>query len=100
MTTLSLGPHSLVFLAVVGAHLAVGIALGLLNFHALWWDARRLASGHRVGTTVSLMLGRVLLLGGALTLASLEGALPLLTLAAGILTARFVVLRGLREATP
>ena len=95
MTTLFPGLPSLL---VAGACLILGIALGMLNFHVLWWDARRLASGHRVGTVVMSMICRVLLLGGALTLASLEGALPLLTLAAGILTARSVVLRGVREA--
>ena len=38
--------------------------------------------------------------GGLLTLASLEGALPLLVMALGVLIARSVVMRRVREAAP
>jgi hypothetical protein len=46
------------------------------------------------------MIGRYALLGGLLTLASLEGALPLLMMALGVLIARSVVVRRVREAAP
>jgi F1F0 ATPase subunit 2 len=82
------------------AHLAAGIALGLLYFHGLWRNACRFAGGGRWTTTIALMIGRFALLGGLLTLASLEGALPLLAMALGILIARSVVMRRVREATP
>ena len=51
-------------------------------------------------TTIALMVGRFALLGGLLTLASLEGALPLLMTALGLLIARPVVMREVREAEP
>ena len=85
-------------LASLAAHLAAGVALGLLYFHGLWRIARNLAGGGRVTTTIALMVGRFALLGGLLTLASLEGALPLLAMALGVLVARFVVMR--RVAAP
>ena len=46
------------------------------------------------------MIGRFALLGGLLTLASLEGALPLLAMALGVFIARFAVMRRIREAAP
>ena len=84
----------------LGAHLAAGVMLGVLYFRALWWNTRRFALGGRVTTTVALMIGRLGLLGGVLTLASLEGALPLLVMALGILIARSAVMRRVREAAP
>ena len=56
--------------------------------------------GGRTITVVALMIGRFVLLGGLLTLASLEGALTLLMMALGVLIARAVVIRRVREATP
>ncbi len=84
----------------LAAHLAIGIGLGLLYFRTLWWNTRLLAEGRRTTTAVALMLGRFVLLAGLLTLASLEGALPLLVMALGILIARSAVLRRLRMITP
>ena len=46
------------------------------------------------------MIGRFALLGVLLTLASLEGALPLLVMALGVLIARSVVMRRVREVAP
>ena len=82
------------------AHLAAGIVLGVLYFRSLWWNARRFTGGGRATTTIALMIGRFALLGGLLTLASLEGALPLLVMALGVLIARSVVMRRVREAAP
>ncbi len=81
----------------LGAHLAAGIALGALYFRAVWWSARLFAQGGRAATLVVLIAGRFAALGGLLALASLEGALPLLIMALGVLIARFAVLRGRRE---
>jgi F1F0 ATPase subunit 2 len=84
----------------LAAHLAVGIMVGTLYFRALWWNTRRLALGGRATTAIALSVGRFVLLGGLLLLASREGALPLLILALGVLLARFVVMRRVREAAP
>ena len=80
-----------------GAHLVAGLLLGSFYFTSLSWQADRLASGGVSTTTIAMIVLRFLLLAGLLTLASLEGALPLLTLALGVLIARFIVMRRLRE---
>jgi F1F0 ATPase subunit 2 len=82
------------------AHLVVGVVLGIVYLQSLWWNARRFTGGGRVATTIAVMIGRFVLLGILLTLASLEGALPLLVMALGILIARSVVMRGIREIAP
>jgi F1F0 ATPase subunit 2 len=101
MTSLSFNslPIWAMLLSLV-AHFAAGIMLGLLYFRSLWWNARRFTGGGRVATTIAVMIGRFVLLGGLLTLASLEGTLPLLVMALGILIARSVVMRRIREITP
>ncbi len=81
----------------LAAHLAAGFLLGLLYFRGLWWNARLFASGGRVTTTIALIFGRFVLLAGLLTLASLEGALPLLVTALGVLIARPMVIRSVRQ---
>ena len=81
-------------------HLAAGIALGVLYFRGLWWNVRRLTGDGRVTTAVALMIGRFVLLGCLLALASLEGALPLLMMALGVLIGRAIVMRSTREAAP
>jgi F1F0 ATPase subunit 2 len=83
----------------LAAHLAAGVMLGIIYFRSLWWNARRFSAGGRVATTVAVMIGRFVLLGLLLTLASLEGALPLLLMALGILIARSLVMRKIRELT-
>ena len=88
-------------LAVLAAHLAAGIGLGLLYFGSLWRGVRRFAAGGRVGpAAIALMLGRFAVLGAVLLLASREGALPLLLLALGVLIARPLVARRVRAAAP
>lgn len=81
-------------------HLAAGLLIGLLYFRSLWWNARLFASGGRVRSTIALGLGRFVLLGGLLTLASLEGAPPLLAMSLGVLIARPIIMRHVREAAP
>ncbi len=84
----------------LATHLAAGIVLGMLYFRCLWWNVCRLAAGGRPAMVIPLTLGRFVLLGGLLTLASLEGALPLLAMLLGLLVARSAVMRGIREAAP
>lgn len=81
----------------LAAHLAAGIALGTIYFNAVWWNARLFARGGRASTAVILIVGRLVLVGGLLTLASLEGAPPLLAVALGVFIARPLVLRRHRE---
>ena len=81
-------------------HLAAGIALGILYFRSLWRNVGRLTGDGGVMTTIASMAGRFVLLGGSLTLASLEGAFPLLAMALGVFTGRSVVMRRTREAAP
>jgi F1F0 ATPase subunit 2 len=84
----------------LAAHLAAGIALGSFYFYGLRQNVRWFAGGGRATTTVVLIIGRFALLGGLLTFASLEGALPLLVMTLGILVARSAVMRRIREAAP
>jgi F1F0 ATPase subunit 2 len=84
----------------LAAHLAAGVILGILYFRSLWWNARRFTAGGRVATTIAVMIGRFVLLGLLLTLASLEGALPLLVMVLGILIARSFVMRKIRKIAP
>ncbi len=81
-------------------YFATGIACGIAYFRLLWWDVRRLANAGSPAITILSVLGRVALLGGALTLASWQGALPLLLMALGVFIARFVVTLGVRAAAP
>jgi F1F0 ATPase subunit 2 len=91
----SLSPGTMA-LDLVG-HLAAGLLLGLIYFRGLWWNARLFAAGGRVATTIGLMLGRFVLLGGFLILVSLEGALPLLMTTLGVLVGRSIFVCHMRE---
>ena len=84
----------------LAAHLAAGVILGILYFRSLWWNARRFTAGSRVAITIAVTIGRFVILGLLLTLASLEGALPLLLMTLGILIARSFVMRNIREIAP
>jgi F1F0 ATPase subunit 2 len=84
----------------LAAHLAAGVVLGMLYFRSVWWNARRFGAGGGLATTIAVMIGRFVVLGGLLTLASLEGALPLLLMALGVLIARSFVMRKNQEIAP
>ncbi len=84
----------------LAVHFGVGFALGILYFRSLWWSARRVIGRGSLVAAVALMVGRFVLLGGLLALAGLEGALPLLIMALGVLIARSVVMNRVREAAP
>jgi F1F0 ATPase subunit 2 len=92
--------HLPAWAALVGlaAHLAAGFALGILHFRSLWWSARRFGERGSLAAVIALMIGRFALIGGVLALVSLEGALPLLTVALGVLVARFAVTKSVQEA--
>jgi F1F0 ATPase subunit 2 len=83
-----------------GAYLGGGMLLGLLYFYALWWNVRQIARRSSATLAISLAIGRFLLLGGLLFLASLEGAMPLLLVALGILAARAMVMRQFLRVAP
>jgi F1F0 ATPase subunit 2 len=74
----------------------IGIVAGALYFGGLWWNTRLFAEGGSTRTIILLMVGRFTLLGGLLTVASLQGAMPLLAMALGVFTARFAVMRRVR----
>jgi F1F0 ATPase subunit 2 len=84
----------------LAAQLALGIVLGVVHFGGLWWNVRRFAGAGRVTTTIALMIGRVVLLAGMLTLAGREGVLPLLVMALGVTISRSLVMRRVRAAVP
>jgi N-ATPase, AtpR subunit len=82
----------------LAVHLAAGIGLGAIYFRGVWQSALRFTGGAHAGTTIALMLGRFTLLGTLLTLASQEGALPLLMMALGVVIARSASVRRVRRA--
>lgn len=91
-------PFDALTLLTLGACFIAGIPAGLLYFAGLWWNARLFAERGRTGLTILLMLGRLAMLGGVLTLAARQGAMPLLSMALGVFIARFAVMRRVRAA--
>ena len=87
-------------IAVLAAHFAAGVGLGACYFGGLWWNARLFANGARLVAAIGLIVGRFALLAGFLTLASLEGALPLLLMALGVVTVRPLVMRRVKATAP
>jgi hypothetical protein len=84
----------------VAAHLIAGGGVGILYFRGLRWNASLLSQGGRTAAAIILMVGRFALLAGMLTLASLEGALPLLVTALGVLIGRSAVMRSVGKVAP
>ncbi len=76
----------------------LGLFGGALYFYAVWRSARALAGGAGLVRTVLFVLARFILLGALLVFASRRGAGPLLAVAAGVLAARFVMTRRLKES--
>jgi len=79
------------------AHLGAGFGLGLVYFRSLWWSTRRFGGRGSLVMILALMICRFAAMAAMLALASLEGALPLLAAAFGVLAARYVVVSRLRE---
>jgi hypothetical protein len=86
--------------ASLAAHLVAGLGLGFVYFNAVWRSARLYAEGGRPAAAIALAVGRFLVLGGLLALASLEGAWPLLAVAGGVLLGRPLAMRRCLEAAP
>ena len=84
---------------ILALYLGGGASAGGLYFANLWWTARLFERAGRVGTLLASMAARFALLGGVLTAASFQGAMPLLATALGVLLARAVVLRRVRMVT-
>lgn len=84
----------------LAAHFALGLAFGTLYFVGLWWNAGLLANDASRPAAIGLGIGRFVLLAGVLTLTSLEGALPLLLTALGVLAARPLVMLRIKAIVP
>ena len=82
----------------LGLYFAAGLMLGTVFFTTLRWTSDRLAAGRPVPATIAVMVVRFVLLGAALALASLDGAMALLLTALGVFVARAAVLRSTRAA--
>lgn len=93
------GLHGWPVIPILAAHFAAGIGLGACYFGGLWWNAC-LFAGARLAAAIGLIIGRFALLAGVLTLASLEGALPLLLMALGVVLARPLVMRRVKATAP
>lgn len=85
-------------IALAAAHLAAGLLMGGAYFQSVRWTSGRRAAGRGTAAAIAAIIGRFVLLGGALTLISLEGAMPLLLTTLGILAARAAALRRARVA--
>ena len=78
---------------ILALHLGSGAAIGALYFGSLWRNARLFEQAGRLRTLLASIAARFALLGGVLVAVSLEGAMPLLATALGVLLARAAVLR-------
>lgn len=85
---------------VLAAHFAFGVGLGAFYFAGVWWNARLFTDGTPLAAAIGLVIGRFALLACALTLTSLEGALPLLLTALGVLLARPLVMHRAKALVP
>ncbi len=94
------GSAAVAAFGALAAHLAAGFALGLVYFLAIWRSARLFVEGDRAISALSLTIARIALLGGALTLASREGAPQLLAMALAALIARAAIIRKVGGAAP
>lgn len=100
-------PPALAGLSLI-LHLALGFGLGLAYFRDLRRGVDRLLapgsdSRSPAGAGVAALLSTLVrfgLLAGVLTLTSLEGALPLLVTALGLVAARAVATRRMRATAP
>jgi F1F0 ATPase subunit 2 len=75
------------------AFFAVGLAAGMLHFALLRWNAVLYGRAGGIGGAVALQLLRLAVLAALLAVISMQGALPLLLAALGVLVARPVVMQ-------
>jgi len=78
---------------LLAAHVAGGLLAGILYYRALRRTADMFVNGGGVGAVLRMGVARFAWLGFVLFLAALEGAWPLLCMAAGVLLARFAMVR-------
>lgn len=78
---------------LLAAHLAVGLLVGILYLRALRRATDIFAAGGGLAGALGMGAGRFAAIGAVLFLAALEGALPLLAMAAGVLIARHAMVR-------
>ncbi len=73
--------------------LALGLVVGGIYFTAMWRSAELFAAGGRIPLAITLTVGRFsLILAVLAVIATRGGALPLLAVALGIVTARWIVM--------
>jgi hypothetical protein len=84
---------------LLAAHLAVGLLAGILYLRALRRATEIFAAGGGIAGALRMGAARFAAIGVVLFLAALEGALPLLAMAAGVLLARWVMVRLPRADT-
>jgi len=82
----------------VFVHAIGGIVLGVIYFGAGWRSAVELAKGASAAKIAALTVFRFAALAGVLFLVSLEGAVPLLVTAFGVLVARFLIVRRVKRS--
>ena len=78
----------------LAGYFLAGLVAGSAYFLCVRWTARRIAGAGATASVIAVTVARFVLLGGLLFLVSLRGAMPLLTMALGVLAARFVVMRA------
>jgi hypothetical protein len=81
---------------VTAGFLALGFAAGALHFALLRWNVALFAARGALGRALALAALRLGVTGAVLLLAVLQGAWPLLLVAAGMVLARPAMLRVLR----
>ncbi|WP_071673989.1 N-ATPase subunit AtpR [Nioella nitratireducens] len=79
--------------------LVLGLFAGLVHFASLKRVTALYLDGRSTGLAIGLQLGRLVLLTGVLVVLALQGALPLLAGALGVVAARVIVLRWTKEGS-
>jgi hypothetical protein len=84
---------------VLCAHVAAGVAVGLIFFRALWWNTLVIVGGGSISAAIALTVSRFIFVGGLMTLAAFEGAAPLAASSLGVFIGRSFVLRSIGKNT-
>ncbi|MDR3375930.1 MAG: ATP synthase subunit I [Ancalomicrobiaceae bacterium] len=87
-------------LAVLGAWASLGFVVGAVYFRALWRTTLWLTEAGHGAATAALTVLRLALLVGSLVVATLQGPLPLMATALGLIVAKIVVVRRVKGTTP
>ncbi len=95
---MSFDPRLLMSVLRLAGFALLGLFGGALYFYAVWRSALALAGGGGLGKIAPFIVARFIVLGALLVFAGLRGAGPLLAAAAGVLAARLVMTRRLKES--